>query len=85
VEDLSRPPGGAQVGTVCATTLHLPGIRQLSPALQGLVNAGVLAVEPGQQAMIDLEHVLGSSEIIDLRPELPLRFLPATLRPTSAN
>jgi hypothetical protein len=85
VEDLSRPPGGAQVGTVCATTLHLPGIRQLSPALQGLVNAGVLAVEPGQQAMIDLEHVLGSSEIIDLRPELPLRFLPATLRPSSTN
>jgi hypothetical protein len=78
-------PGGAQVGTICATTLHLMHTGSLSPALESLLAAGVLAVEPGQKPRIDLEHVLGSSEIIDLRPILPLRFLPATLEKDAAN
>jgi hypothetical protein len=79
VEDLASLPGGVAIGTVCATTLHLPGTSSLSPALQGLVSAGVVAVEPAQSALVDFEHVGGTSEIIDLRNKLPVRFLPAAL------
>jgi hypothetical protein len=85
VEDVAPLPGGARIGTLCATTLHLPQTTSLSPALQALVRAGVLAVEPGTEPLVDLEHVMGSREIIDLRPILPLRFLPATRATSAAN
>ena len=79
VEDLPSMPGGAEVGTICATTLHLPGTASLLPALQALVSSGVVAVEPAQTILVDFEHVAGASEIIDLRSKLPVRFRPAAL------
>ncbi len=78
VEDVAPMPGGAQIGTICATTLHLPKTAHLSPALESLVAQGVVAVEPGREFVVDLEHVLGTREIMDLRPKLPVRFLPAS-------
>lgn len=85
VENVAPGPGGAQIGAICATTIHLPRITSLSPALQGLVSAGVLAVEPGTQALVNLEHVSESREIIDLRPILPLRFVPAAPQLSAAH
>jgi hypothetical protein len=77
VEDVAPMPGGVKIGSVSATRLHLPETSSLSPALNSLVAAGVVAVEPGREVLIDVHHELGSREIIDLRPQLPLRFLPA--------
>jgi hypothetical protein len=77
VENVAPMPGGVQIGSISATTIHLPGTAGLSPVLQALVAAGILTIEPGQEFLIDLEHVLGTSEIIDLRPKLPLRLVPA--------
>lgn len=83
VEDVAPMPGGVKIGPVVGTTLHLPETSSLSPALNSLVAAGVVAVEPGRDLFIDVYHEHGSREIIDLRPKLPLRFLPAgrDLRP----
>lgn len=85
VEDVAPMPGGVEIGTICATTIHLPQTASLSPALQALVVAGVVAVEPGREYLVDLEQVLGAREIIDLRPKLPVRFLPATLASAPAH
>jgi hypothetical protein len=77
VENVASRPGGVKIGPAVATTVHLPQTSSLSPALNSLVAAGVVAVEPGREVLIDVHHEEGSSEIIDLRPTLPLRFLPA--------
>jgi hypothetical protein len=85
VEDVAGLPGGVQIGAVSATTLHLPDTRSLSPALNSLVEAGVVSVEPGREVLVDVHHAQGSREIIDLRPKLPLRFLPAGTGSPSAH
>jgi hypothetical protein len=77
VEDVAPKPGGVKIGPVVGTTVHLPDTSSLSPALNALVAAGVVAIEPGQDVLIDVHHELGSREIIDLRPRLRLRFVPA--------
>jgi hypothetical protein len=76
VEDVAPMPGGTQIGTISSITLHLSDTAVLSPALQSLVSRRALTVEPGQESWVDLEHVDGSKEIVDLRPKLPLRFMP---------
>lgn len=75
VEDVAPPPGGVQIGAVTGTTLHLPDTTSLSPALNSLVKAGVISIEPGRERLVDIFHEGESREIIDLRPKLPLRFL----------
>lgn len=80
VEDAATVPGGVQIGPVGGTTLHLPDTSSLSPALNSLVSAGAVAVEPGREILVDVYHAQGSREIIDLRPKLPLRFLPVDRR-----
>jgi hypothetical protein len=77
VEDVAPLPGGAQIGAITGVTVHLRDTGSLSPALQSLVVSGSVVVEPGQDSWVDLEYVMGAKEIIDLRPKLPLRFLPA--------
>jgi hypothetical protein len=71
------PSVAARVGAILDAVLHLPLTGALSPALEALVAAGVLAVEPSRQYFIDLRHVGGSTELLDARPRLPLRFVPA--------
>jgi len=85
VEDVAPMPGGAQIGAVDGTTLHLPDTSGLSPALNALVSSGVVSVEPGREILVDVHHHPGSREIIDLRPKLPLRFLPSGPGNHSAN
>jgi len=77
VEDVAPLPGGAQIGPVCGMTLHLPETSSLSPALNSLVSQAAVSIEPGQRLLVDVYHEHRSREIIDLRPKLPLRFLPA--------
>ena len=64
------------MGTIVDAVLHLPQTIVFSPALDALVGAGVLPLEPARESWIDLRQVGGASEIIDLRPILPLRFMP---------
>ena len=80
VEDVAAVPGGVQIGPVAGSTLHLPDTSSLSPALNALVAAGVVSIEPGREILVDVHHEQGSREIIDLRPKLPLRFLPTDRR-----
>lgn len=68
-----RPVVGAVVGII----LHLPGTATLSPALQALVAAGVITIEPAREYLLEVLHVGGATDFIDLRPVLPLRFVPA--------
>ena len=75
VEDVAPVPGGAQVGAVSGVTLHLPETGSLSPALNSVVASGAVAVEPGQEFLVDIRHDGETREIIDLRNKLPLRFL----------
>jgi hypothetical protein len=77
VENVSTLPGGVQIGSVSGATLHLPDTSSLSPALNALVAAGVVSVDPGREILLDVHHEQGSREIIDLRPRLPIRFLRA--------
>jgi hypothetical protein len=76
VED-SRHAPKPLVGPIVAATVHLPDTDALSPALHALVAAGLLTVEPAREYLLDLFHVSGAAESIDLRPVLPLRFVPA--------
>ncbi|HEY6123835.1 MAG TPA: VOC family protein [Steroidobacteraceae bacterium] len=80
VENVAPMPGGVQIGAVAGTTLHLPETSNLSPALNALVANRVVTIEPGRQVLVDIHHHSESREIIDLRPKLPLRFLPADRR-----
>ncbi len=78
VEDIrSTSAHHAHVGGIVGATLHLPQTANLSPALHALVAAGVVAVEPSREYLLDLFHVGGSKEFVDMRPELALRFRPA--------
>jgi hypothetical protein len=77
VEERPTMPGGVQIGAISGVTIHLPEVARLSPALDELVAAGTLTVEPAREFLVDLQQVCGTSEIIDLRPKLPLRFHPA--------
>jgi hypothetical protein len=85
VENVVPAPGKVQIGPVSGTTLHLPDTSSLSPALNSLVAAGVVSVEPGKEILLDIYHQRSTSEIIDLRPKLPLRFLPVERRNLSAH
>ena len=76
VEDLAAPSDGVQIGAVSGVTVHLPGTGSLSPALNGLVASGVATIEPGKEFLVDIAHA-GAREIIDLRPTLPLAFIPS--------
>jgi hypothetical protein len=80
VEHVAPVPGGPQIGPAIGFTIHLPDTSSLSPALNSLVAAGAVSVEPGREVMIDIHHQVVSREIIDLRPKLPLRFLPIERR-----
>ena len=80
VEDVAPMPGGVKIGPITSVTLHLPETDSLSPALNSLVAAGVVSVEPGREVLVDMHHQPASREIIDLRPKLPLRFLPVERR-----
>ncbi|MEO8062007.1 MAG: hypothetical protein ABI821_04590 [Pseudomonadota bacterium] len=62
---------------IVAITIHLPNTRSLSPALEALVAAGVVNVEPAHEFFVDLIHAGDSPGIIDIRPRLPLRFVPS--------
>jgi hypothetical protein len=77
VENVAPAAGSAAVGGIVGATIHLPGTATLSPALNALVAAGVVTVEPSREYLIDIYHVGGSQDFIDIRPELPLRFRPA--------
>jgi hypothetical protein len=74
------PAADVQVGEILDAVLHLPLTGALSPALDALVGAGVVSVEPSRQYFIDLRHVGGADEILDIRPKLPVRFVPARQR-----
>ena len=84
VEDVAPVPGGAQIGPVSGASLHLPMTGNLSSALNAVVAGGAVAVEPGQEYLVDIRHS-GSREIIDLRGKLPLRFLPDLAKQLSAH
>jgi hypothetical protein len=75
------PAVAPRVGAIVDAVLHLPQTIVLSPALDALVGAGVLSVEPATESWIDLRQVGGASEIMDLRPVLPLRFMPVERAP----
>lgn len=77
VEHVEPPASGLAVGSIVGATLHLPVSGELSPALNALVGAGVVTVEPSREYLVDIFHVGGSADVIDLRPDLPLRFRPA--------
>jgi hypothetical protein len=83
VEDVA--PGGVKIGPVTGFTLHLPETTGLSPALNSLVAAGAVSVEPGREVLVDIQHQTDRREIIDLRPQLPLRFLPVERRARPAH
>jgi hypothetical protein len=84
VEDLAAASSEVQVGSVSGATLHLPQTGSLSAGLNSVVAGGAVAIEPGQEFLIDIRHT-GSIEIIDLRPILPVRFLPGSQRKHSAH
>jgi hypothetical protein len=77
VEDTKRAEPKPVVGAIVGVTVHLPATDSLSPALDALVAAGVITVEPAREYFLEVLHVGGSTEFIDLRPQLPLRFIPA--------
>ena len=77
VENIDATHADPVVGAIVGATLHLPRTERLSPALEALVAAGLVTVEPAREYLLDLFHVGGAAGFIDLRPALPLRFLPA--------
>jgi hypothetical protein len=77
VEDSKCAEPKPVVGAIVGVTLHLPATATLSPALDALVAAGVVSIEPAREYFLEVLHVGGSTEYVDLRPELPLRFVPA--------
>lgn len=77
VENMRQVDDTVRIGPITGVTVHLPETRALSPALNALVASGALQVEPAREYLLDLFHAGGSTEIIDLRPQLALRLLPA--------
>lgn len=76
VENLGPDEGVVRIGPITGCTVHLPQTQVLSPALNALVDAGLVTVEPAREYLLDLFHTGGTSQIIDLRPQLALRLLP---------
>jgi hypothetical protein len=66
-------------------SIHVPHADALSPALSSLVASGVIAVEPSREYLLDLFHSGGPSQVLDLRPQLPLRLLPARFSPPATH
>jgi len=77
VEDVEPIADGPKIGPIVGITIHLPNTRSLSPALDALVTAGRVTVEPAHEFIVDLIHAGASPEIIDMRPRLALRFVPS--------
>jgi hypothetical protein len=84
MEESKQPPGGVRIGDITGVTLQLPDTGALSPSLRALVDIGAIAVRQGQDYRVDLLYSSESREIIDLRPNLPLRFTPAERRQAAA-
>ena len=76
VEDVEPGADAPRIGPIVAITIHLPETRSLSPALEALVAAGRVSVEPAHEFLVDLIHAGEFAEMVDLRPDLALRFLP---------
>jgi hypothetical protein len=81
VENVELADNTVHIGSITGATIHLPQTGSLSPALHALVAAGVMNVEPAREYSLDLFHAGGPSQILDLRPQLPLRLLPALRGP----
>ena len=77
VENVDLADDTVQIGPITGATIHLPETAALSATLSSLVGAGVIAIEPSREYFLDLFHAGGPSQILDLRPQLPLRLLPA--------
>ncbi|HEV7607425.1 MAG TPA: VOC family protein [Steroidobacteraceae bacterium] len=77
VENVDLDEGTVHVGPITGATIHLPQTDALSRGLSSLVAAGAIAVEPAREYLLDLYHAGGPSQVLDLRPQLPLRLLPA--------
>jgi hypothetical protein len=76
VEDVQPGADGPRIGPIVGITIHLPNTGSLSPALDALVAAGRVTVEPAHEFSVDLVHAGDAPEIVDLRPRLALRFVP---------
>jgi hypothetical protein len=85
VENIELADGTVHIGPIVGATIHLPLTQSLSPALNALVGSGAIAVEPAREYLLDLFHSGGPSQILDLRPQLPLRLLPARAGTRPAN
>jgi hypothetical protein len=81
VENVELADDTVHIGPITGATIHLPQTDSLSPALHALVAAGAISVEPAREYFLDLFHAGGPSQILDLRPQLPLRLLPAQSTP----
>ena len=77
VENVEPIAGGPKIGPIVGLTIHLPNTGSLSPALDALVAAGCVTVEPAHEFFVDLVHAGDSPGIVDMRPRLALRFVPA--------
>jgi len=85
VENVELADSTVHVGPIVSATVHLPDTHALSPALSALVASGVIAIEPAREYLMDLYHGGGPSQILDLRPQLPLRLLPARAAPPASH
>jgi hypothetical protein len=83
VENVDLAEGAVHIGAINSATIHVPDAGVLSPALNGLVASGVVAVEPAREYLLDLFHAGGPSQALDLRPLLPLRLMPARVAAVS--
>ncbi len=81
VENVEPKEGSVHIGPITGVTVHLPQTHALSPALNALVASGAVSVEPAREYLLDLFHAGGPSQILDLRPHLALRLLPARVAP----
>jgi hypothetical protein len=77
VENVEPAEGTVRIGPITGVTVHLPQTHALSPALDALVASGGVSVEPAREYLLDLFHAGGPSQVLDLRPHLALRLLPA--------
>jgi len=76
VEDVVPVADGPRIGPIVGITIHLPNTCSLSPALEALVAAGRVSVEPAHEFLVDLIHAGDAADICDLRPRVALRFVP---------
>jgi hypothetical protein len=77
VENVELADGTVHIGPITGTTVHLPQTDALSPGLSSLVASGAVTIEPAREYLLDLFHAGGPSQILDVRPQLALRLLPA--------